>query len=284
MKRRGSPRPVAIVAWTLATLGAAWAPLAAHAAELTAASHLERARVCRAALDVACVEAELAAARANPDGLSAAQRDDLLRLSAEAALAAERLEEARTYVADLLRAQPDFDPDPRAWPGPWRALLADVRASLPDEVAPRVDARAPAAATAGQPIVVRAVVQDPAGIARVELVLTAPDAVRLAMTDVGANTWEGTIPGELVRGDCVNLVVEAWDRRGNGPGRSAPLGQPHRVVIASPVAEAPPIYERWWFWTAAGVAVAVVATGLIIALDDPGPGAVHRVEGAVTWP
>jgi hypothetical protein len=48
-----------------------------------------------------------------------------------------------------------------------------------------------------------------------------------------------------------------------------PAAVPAVVATPRPVDSAPPIYTRWWFWTAVGAAV-VVAGGVIIAVATRG--------------
>lgn len=50
----------------------------------------------------------------------------------------------------------------------------------------------------------------------------------------------------------------------------APPSPPPAVIVAAPAPEPepPPVYQRWWFWAGiGGVAVAAVATGLLLSRD-----------------
>ena len=44
----------------------------------------------------------------------------------------------------------------------------------------------------------------------------------------------------------------------------APVAAP-AVVVASPRPAARPVWRRWWFWTAVGVAVATGVTAVVLA-------------------
>ncbi len=74
---------------------------------------------------------------------------------------------------------------------------------------------------------------------------------------------DGSIAGPLLRRDSAA-----------GPERPEPyVPGPETAAEPEPAAEGAPVYQRWWFWTAIGAAVAAgVVTGTVLGLEDGGGG------------
>ena len=266
----------------------------ASATELSVDQRLERARLCYSARDLRCAERELLAARALLAAQPLSKQIQVLRLSAETALSNARPADARRHIDALLRLDADFDPGKKAWPPEWRRILEDKRRALPDTRPPELNVSIPLAAEHGKPIVIKATVQDPSGVAHVTMFVAAkpPVAVPLATTD--GKQWTVAVPGDLVAGTEVAVWIEAFDTRGNGPARWGSETRPHRIrVVAS---EKPPgnghkpppstpVYEKWWFWTAIGAGLAAATTVIYFATlpedDISSPSTRIRVE--VAW-
>lgn len=251
----------------------------------TPAQRLVRARVCYAALDFTCTETELASARAEAETLSPPERLELWRLSAETALATDQPAEA--YLKELLREDPDFAPPEGAWGPAWREALEAARAALPDTAAPEltVEVPLPLAPNVAVEIVVQAT--DPSGVGRVSLVLpdAGPEPLRVALVTADGKAWRGTVPAEAVTLPALTLWVEAWDLRGNGPGRWGSPEAPRSVPVMAPVEEDEGFdaASAWWLWTSIGAVVAAgVGVSLYFALSEGGGGPSTGVEPAET--
>jgi hypothetical protein len=265
-----------------------------NAAPPTPKERLERARVCMAALDFDCAEAELREARAALATLAGPEAVDVLRLSAEAAFATGRKEAAASHVETLLGIAPDFEPGAKAWPPVWREVLQRLRAALPDRAVPELEVEAPGSAPAGRDLELKVRATDPSGVGGVTIHVdgTPPRPIPLATAD--GRTWTGVVPGPLVAEPGLDLWITAFDLKGNGPAEWGTPGSPRRIPVSPvpsrPPAERPSILTRWWFWTAVGVVAAGTGVGIWLLArnrgSDKGPtgqtsGTVH-VE--VQWP
>lgn len=242
-----------------------------------AAARLERARVCWAALDPECAEADLAVLRARLDPLAPEARVEVWRLSAEIALAGERPDEAQRHLLALLELDPRFAP--AAWPEPWRKALEAARRAGPDRLPPELAVTLPAESIVKAAIPVEVRAHDPGGIARCELVVLEAagpgERLRVALLAADGLVFVGQIPRDLVRAPGVVVRVEAVDRAGNvacwpvGDGCS---GVGHTIpVTPPPLLKSPPITSRWWFWTAIGAVAVGGAVVLALALDGDDP-------------
>jgi hypothetical protein len=241
----------------------------------SARAALERARICWEAVDLACAARELTLARATLSDLEPAERLEVLRLSAELALAGDDREAARARCKDLLELEPRFAPT--TWPEAWRTVLDEARRLLPDRLPPRITLDPPRSVPARKPVTLAVKVTDPSGAGRCELVLPAtppatpealPAELRLPLATRDGETFELILPAERVRPPAVLFHVEAWDRAGNGPTRWPEVGSHALPVDAPPTVATPPLTERWWFWTAIGAVVVGGAVALALALDD----------------
>jgi len=249
---------------------------------------LNRARVCRDTLDFDCAERELAAARSAIDLADHETQIAIYRLSAEMALSTQHFEAARDHMAALLRLEPGFRADPARWPPDWRKRLEEVRATLPDDAPPVVGATLPSAPRVGEPVSVEAVITDTSGVSRAEIVLAGTPPVRLAMTPVGGDTWQGEIPAALCHG-VLSFWIEAYDTRGNGPGLWARPEAPFRLALAPTRGDVPPPAEQAsiltspWFWTVVGAAAVGAGVGIGLgvreATNDP-----RQVSGTPVFP
>jgi hypothetical protein len=262
----------------------------AGGAGLDAPARLERARVCRAALDFACAEEELAAARAGLGDLPPEVRVEVLVLSAETALSTGRRADAEAHLRGLLDLRPDWVPAAGSWPSGWVAALERVRDSLPDRLPPSLDANLPGDACAGRSAVVGVRARDRSGMGPVVLVLPGPPPVRIPMTTSDGETWTATVPAERVAEPGVPFWIEAFDLAGNGPATWGGPDRP-RTLPVGPVPARPsrPLVRQWWFWTAIGAVAAGAAVGVYYlarpragsSVGVPGPG---RIDVEVRWP
>lgn len=248
--------------------------VALASAQMPPHTRLERARVCYEAVDFACAEAELAAARADSGSLTTAQAQTVDRMSAMTALALGKTDEARTHLKALLARQPDFVPAKGAWPAPWRELLEELRGIAPDRLAPTLSVRTPLEITLGQPFEVEVDAEDPSGIGGVTLHL-GDGGQPLALATTNGRRWTVRVPGSRVVGSRLELWVVAVDQRGNSASAGS-AGAPRIIHVAAPRPEPASVVDTWWFWTAIGGAVLVAtATGVTVWLltkDDPGSG------------
>ena len=250
--------------------------LALTCAQVPASTHLEEATACMGVADFPCAEAALRDARAALASAPDPVRHDVLELSAELAVKLDHREEAREHLAALRALDPDFDPGKR-WAPAWRELLEEVRATMPDRAAPTVEITPPLPVAAGDPVEVRALIEDRSAVTSAVLVA---GELRMPMTHIGGPEWVGRVLGEHVRAPFVVIAVEATDRWGNGPTRT----EVTIPVAAAPppadvAADAPEFYETWWFWTAVGAVVAGITVGAALGAAD-GPA---RPQRSVIW-
>lgn len=273
--------------------------LAALAAEppIPPAQRLPRAKLCLDALDYSCAERELAHAREALETFAPADRQEILRLSAETALSEARPDDAKAHLLALLALDPRFDPGPDAWPPAWRAVLDAARRDAPDRLPPELEVEAPTEVDAGKGFELVARARDDSGVGAVTLFVAGR---RLPMATTDNETWRALVPAELVAGDTVGLYVEATDRHGNGPARWMSADKPFRVVVRAETVTLPPppqrppdegsdpsVTETWWFWTAIGAAA--IATGVTVwaltrgAEDEPAVGT-SPIAVELQWP
>ena len=244
-------------------------------------TRLERARVCWAALDPECAEAELALLRDRLATLAPESRLEVLRLSAEIALAHERHDDARRHLLSLLELDPRFSPS--AWPEPWKKALADATLAAPDRLPPELEVVVPTQAPPKRALKVEVRARDRSGIARCELIVARPEGeLRTTLLSADGLVFEGEVPADLVRAPSVEVRVEAADRTGNlacWPSGPDCTRAAHAIpIVLPPPQETPPITSRWWFWTAVGAVAIGGAVTLVLALDGAdGPGDSARV-------
>ena len=106
----------------------------------------------------------------------------------------------------------------RAWAGLFAFLLPGVAALAAGERVPTIKHEPVAAAVRGQPISIRAVVQDDSGLCQVTLFYTpSRDAApfKTPMQPVGAGSYVGSIPAAVVSGREVFYYIEAVDEEAN---------------------------------------------------------------------
>ena len=256
---------------------------------------LERAHLCVADLDYLCAERELATARETVEAAAGDLRIEVLRVSAEVALATDRQTDAEAWLDGVLRLDPGYAPPAGAWPTAWREVLERARARLPDTQPPTVEGHLPTNVAAGAPLRVDAVVHDDrSGVAAVTLVVEGRDGepLRFAMTAGEQGRWHATVPAELVSGSELALWIVATDRAGNGPASWGGPDAPRRVPIraaAPPPAEEESLLEAWWLWTLVGVGVAGLGVGIYFLATPPtaserSPAGAARLDVGVQWP
>lgn len=286
------PHALAGALIAVAALLAGPSPL--HAQGAGPAACIDRARSCLAALDFACAEAELAAARDDVAGLPDDVKVQLLALSAQTALATGRQADGARHLRALLDLAPAFEPAPGAWPASWHAELARAREAMPDRAAPDVELERPADATAGSPCRVTARVSDRSGVGEVALVVAREaggEPVRVPMTTTDGRTWSAEVPAPVLLPPGIAFAVEAFDLKGNGPARAPAGGGLARVPVRPappppppPPPPKPPLVRQWWLWTiVGGVVVAGAATTAYFlwprdsgnGSSAPGPGHVN---------
>jgi tetratricopeptide (TPR) repeat protein len=79
----------------------------------------------------------------------------------------------------------------------------------------------------------------------------------LPLTPASPNQFAGALPPVAALPPGIEYYVEAWDRLGNGPARVGSAEKPRFVEVHAGVAkDNSHFYEKWWFWTAIGAAVA----------------------------
>lgn len=235
---------------------------------------LDRARVAYAALDFAAAEVELNEARAGSGQLTSEQRHEVFVLSAQTAMASERLADARVHLDALLDLDPMFAPAENAWSPQWLALLDAVRAARPDGEGPVVTVLPPQIAAPGEPLLIQIDAQDPSGIASATVIIGDRE---LAMTPLTGNSWGVRLEGTDVRAPSVQLQVVAIDTRKNA---SAPKHV--AIEVAGPTSDDDGLTSRWWFWAALGVVVVGGgAAGVAVASSGSDGG---TVRGQVQWP
>jgi hypothetical protein len=79
----------------------------------------------------------------------------------------------------------------------------------------------------------------------------------LPLTPSSPTQFAGALPPIAALPPGIEYYVEAWDRAGNGPSHLGSADKPRFVEVhAGPPKETSHIYEKWWFWTAVGAAVA----------------------------
>ena len=239
--------------------------------QIPPSGRIDRARVCMAALDYGCAETELSAARQALAALPLDQKRTVPRLSAETALAANREPDARAHLQQLLKADPRFRPSATEWPAPWRSLLEELRAALPDTEPPRLEVRLPVVASAGEPVTITVIATDKSGVGGVTLFV---GDMRAPMTTTDGRHWTATIVAGHVRAPELLLWVEAVDQQGNGPARWGSAEAPKTLAVDAPPQEES-VATRWWFWTTiGGVALLGAAAGVTawaLTRDEPGP-------------
>jgi hypothetical protein len=66
------------------------------------------------------------------------------------------------------------------------------------------------------------------------------------------------------------------------PAIEPPVAPPPTIAttVSAPVEEDPPVYEKWWFWTAIGAGVAVIAAGTAIGVSAGGDEIVELPRGS----
>lgn len=247
---------------------------------VTPEQHLNRARTCYGVLDFTCADQALAQARAGMGGLSPELQEETWRLSAEVALSEGRVEAARIHLVALLTAFPRFAPRPGAWPPAWLEVLEDARRRVPDQTPPSVrllPSKGPI--TAGNPLLIRAKIEDETGVDGAELVLPAG---LLTMTSTGGALYTALLGPERVQAPGVKVAVRARDlygRVGQSPEVFVKVEEKLASVVTPPPDEDAP---AWWVWAAAGVVV--VAGALTVALVATSGDDLEPVQGKIEWP
>ena len=250
----------------LSFLGSGGGPTGTDTAE-----HFARGRICAEALDYACAEDELGAARLGVDTLDEAQRIDLWRLSAEIALAGDKSTEALEHLGALLALDPGFTPPPGTWPPPWLAVLRSARASAPDRSPPDLELRSVGPGREGEPVEIVVHARDRSGVGGVKaFVHTEGGPKELPLSTSDGLTWRVGVPAGLVRAPVLRYWIEAYDTEGNGPARVGSAEAPGSARVAPRAAEQGSIFSRWWFWTAVGATVAAGSAAAWALTHRPG--------------
>ncbi len=268
----------------LGTVVLSWLALSAAAPAPPAIDrHLERARVCLAALDYECADAELAEARALTATATSEQKIATLWASAELSLALGESRAADQHLDGLVAASPAATA-PKAWPSAWQAALQRAHERAPDRSPPTLTPRtSETEVVAGEDTVLEVDASDKSGVARVRaFVVGANGVTELPMVTGDSLRWRATIAGSDVMPPVVRYWIEATDRAGNGPARLGSQARPLELPVRDiPVAHGDDsILETWWFWTAVGVVVAGSAVAVGLTLDDA-PSAAAPAFGGV---
>lgn len=222
---------------------------------------LERARVCWAALDSECAGEALGEARSSLDERAPDEQLEVLRLSAELELSGGQDAAARPHIEAALTRQPAWAP---AWPEAWRAVLEDVRKTMPDRLPPTIVVEAPTSVPPKKAVRLMIIARDPSGIASV--VVAVGDERYTAMTADGER-WSIEVPKAMVKLPDLMLTIVVHDRANNRADHSHVI-----PVVLPPKPADPPITSRWWFWTAIGAGVAALtATAIVLASDGDEP-------------
>ena len=231
---------------------------------------LDRAQAALDAYDYSTADRLLIGLRQRAADLTDQDMVEVLRLSALVALSLDRFDEAEDHLSALLERSASFAPPKGAWPPPWRRVFDAAKKRALDRYAPTLKITAPETAPFGQPVTIKVAATDPSGVKTVRLSLADP-AVSLSMITSDGVHFLATLPGRYVRPPGLRFWVEAYDRRGNGPGYFAPPRRPTSIRVTPPLGQvekigtvaAPAVNEdegsivdTWWFWTIAGVVVA----------------------------
>jgi hypothetical protein len=252
-------------------------------AEENLRTRLDNARVCYAAVDLACAERELAAARQELTALRRELAVEVLSLSAETALADHRQGDAREHLARLLGLFPEFRAT--GWPPAWQEVLEEVRRALPDRDPPELRVTVPGQLGAGEPLVVRVAAKDRSGVGKVRLFWAGPAPGHQELVTRDGRVWEGRLETRGLAGRTLDLWIEAHDLDGNGPARQGTPTDPIRVAIA-PEAE-PEAYQTWWFWTVLAVGAAGLVGGIVLLSQPAEPATLVKhgaLEVRIAWP
>ena len=152
-----------------------------------------------------------------------------------------------------------------------------VGRGVKDTGAPEVRGVTALPVSEGTPLDFIAQVTDPSGVAAVRLQYRVRGGSTygvLPLAPAAPTQFAGQLQPAAAHPPGIEFFVEAWDRLGNGPAR---LGAPDRPLFVevrpAPKVERPtPFYERWWFWTGVGAAV---AAGTAVALTAAREKTVH---------
>lgn len=116
------------------------------------------------------------------------------------------------------------------------ALLGGpIGAQAAEDVGPEILIEPILRAEVGSGVVISAEITDPQGVFEPKLYFRAIGETKylgVPMVPVGGDSFRGEIPSTSVVGP-MEYYVEAFDRDGNGPARSAPPTRPHRLFVAS---------------------------------------------------
>ena len=101
---------------------------------------------------------------------------------------------------------------------------------------------------------------DPSGVAAVRVQYRIRGGKTwgvLPLTPSSPTQFSGSLPPLAALPPGIEYFVEAWDRAGNGPSRLGTAEKPRFVEVrAGAPKDTAHFYERWWFWTVVGAAVA----------------------------
>jgi len=221
---------------------------------------LERATVCRAALDLECAETELTAAcaLASAAGTPNATQVRVWAMTAEVALGLRR-DSADGALRQLLELEPAWEA--ASWPPEWRARLDAVRRTLPDRLPPSLQLIPAGAVYRGQSVTIEVHAADPSGAANVTVFWVSPgnaDATPIPLVTANGRLYRGAFPAGATDTETLTFWIEGADQHGNvarlgGPGAatlSIPVLPPGPAPMGGPTVVETPYYETWWFWTA----------------------------------
>ena len=135
-----------------------------------------------------------------------------------------------------------------------------IARSKKDDAPPNVQTVTVFPVAEGTPLDFLVEATDPSGVAAVRVQYRVRGGKSwgvLPLAPSSPSQFLGSLPPVAALPPGIEYYVEAWDRAGNGPTRLGSAEKPRFVdVRAGAPQPTPHFYEKWWFWTAVGAAVA----------------------------